>query len=247
MMNFKTTARLFRRLRAKLRRKGPLRISVERSTGEGAWLIKANFHVEDGLVWPNSDDQGPGGKQLRSSDMDIALKNCRDTRSVIQAGGHCGIWALALSERFQAVYTFEPDGENFSALAMNTAEKGNIIRIQAALGDSHALVDLSRKPGKTGAHFVAGAGLIPTFRIDDLVLEDCDLLVLDIEGSEMAALRGAEETIKRSHPVIMFEDKGHSRRYGVEPGAVENWLATRYEYRVIARPKRDIIMVSDGP
>lgn len=48
---------------------------------------------------------------------------------------------------------------------------------------------------------------VPCKRIDDLVPEDrrVDLIKIDVEGHEPAALRGAAHTIERNRPVILFE------------------------------------------
>jgi hypothetical protein len=43
------------------------------------------------------------------------------------------------------------------------------------------------------------------YRIDDLNLPSCDLIHLDVEGYEAAALQGAIETIKKFKPVVIIE------------------------------------------
>jgi hypothetical protein len=129
-------------------------------------------------------------------------------------------------------------------LVLNTVAKKNIIRIQAALGDRHEGVGLFQpRKDSTSGIYVDGTGCIPVFKVDDLALMHCDFLVLDIEGKEMAALQGAKETIIRCRPVLMFEDKGYSERYGVEPGAVESWLSEEYGYRTLTKIHRDTIML----
>ncbi len=45
-------------------------------------------------------------------------------------------------------------------------------------------------------------------RIDDLELAELDFIKLDVEGYEYQALKGAEQTLKRCRPMVMFEDKG---------------------------------------
>jgi hypothetical protein len=75
--------------------------------------------------------------------------------------------------------------------------------------------------------------------VDELALPSLDLLVLDIEGYETAALRGAADSILQFKPVVMFEDK-HSERYGFQKP--EDYLTT-LNYKVVARPHRDVIMV----
>ena len=46
-------------------------------------------------------------------------------RTVIQAGGHCGVYPLLYSDIFQKVFTFEPDAVNFMHLVMNYVGMNN--------------------------------------------------------------------------------------------------------------------------
>jgi len=75
------------------------------------------------------------------ADLDAALRYVKRFDCVVQAGGAYGLWPLALADRFNTVYTFEPDGHNFPLLAENTAERVNVIRWQAALGIQWARSD----------------------------------------------------------------------------------------------------------
>lgn len=146
-----------------------------------------------------------------SPDVDSALAYCKAFNVAVQAGGNIGVWPLRLGSRFQTVYTFEPDAQNFSALAWNTRERENIIRMQAALGDRHAMVGLNRTPENIGAHTInPTGGIVPMMTIDSLVLPACNLIYLDIEGYEPQALFGARKTLARFKPVIGIEDKGLS-------------------------------------
>ena len=207
-------------------------------------LRNAGFRMRGGMVWPISDLSGPNVKRRKSADIAVALRECSAFRSVVQAGGHCGVWPLALADRFSTVYTFEPDADNFTALTVNTAGKSNIVRFQAALGNVHRTVGLTTLAGRTGRTFVSGEGNIPTLTIDDLGLLDCDLIILDVEGGEMNAFRGARKTIERCRPVLMFEDKGHSRRFGFAKGATPEWLEAHHGYRIATRMENDVVMVS---
>jgi len=42
-------------------------------------------------------------------------------------------------------------------------------------------------------------------RIDDVINQPVQLIKIDVEGAEVSVVRGAAETIKRSHPYIIFE------------------------------------------
>lgn len=125
----------------------------------------------------------------------------------IQAGANWGYWPLRMAKIFDLVYTFEPDPICFSCMAQNTWRTKNVFRYQAALGNERNLVDLWRDKDTTGNQQIEGEGPIPTLKIDDLGLQKCDLIYLDIEGQECNAIRGAMETIKRCKPVVIYEER----------------------------------------
>lgn len=129
----------------------------------------------------------------------------------VQAGGNWGLWPLKFADLFETVYTFEPDAICFTALANNTRHKKNVVRFQAALGYERNQIDLWRDVDTTGNQHVEGPGIYPTLRIDDLALKSCDLIYLDIEGEEVNALQGAEQTIARTRPLVIFEARNSLR------------------------------------
>jgi len=183
----------------------------------GMWLRRVmkerkGFNARHGYFWPRGAEEY--GKRYidRAPDMDTAISLCRDTRSAIQAGGHVGVWPKYLAERFSRVYTFEPEMLNFQALNMNCTEQ-NIYRLQAALGFERTPVKIVVHPANIGGNHVSGVGRVPCLRIDDLALRDVDLIVLDVEGSELAAIYGAVDTIKLCKPVIHMEARGHIEKY----------------------------------
>lgn len=206
------------------------------------------YYEAYGFVFPSWDQRIPDLTMRAVGNIRQVLSHCDDLDVVVQAGGNCGVWPKLLAQEFSTVYTFEPDNQNFLALAFNTSGCKNVIRFQAALGDCHSLVDMRRNDPEIkncGAYFVDGLGNIPTMRIDDLGLQVCDLIYLDIEGSEMAAFMGARETISRCNPVICFEDKSHGHRYGVQSGEIESLLAA-YGYAVVDKANHDIILKHRG-
>ena len=154
---------------------------------------------------------------------------------VVQAGGFCGIYPSLFAEKFAMVYTFEPDPINFFCLTMN-CQSDNIIKIQAALGDEHQLVNVTRhcdtnKGMNTVGH--SATSPIPTFRIDDLALSYCDLIQLDTEGYELKILNGALETIQKFGPVISVEDAKPELRN----------LLDSFGYKPMLSANRDTIFV----
>lgn len=210
----------------------------------GAALRTLDGYREDkGLLWPIADPKAPRLSRLTVDDIAFAAAYCRERRVVVQAGGNCGVWPRRMAEMFGTVYTFEPDAQNFTALAVNTADLRNVFRFQAALGDGPDFVDLERNTINCGAHYISGPGPIPVMRIDDLALPACDLIYLDIEGYELKALNGAAQTIAAHRPVIAVEDKGLSDKFGSAQGEIEAQMAQRFGYRVAERVRKDVIMV----
>lgn len=125
---------------------------------------------------------------------------------VVTAGGHIGLYVRFYSKIFKKVYAFEPNPESFFCM-VNNAPTENVIKIQAALGDSNKLISLE---GPCSLSLQAKEdrqdAFIPMFTIDSLALNECDLLQLDVENHEYKALLGAKNTIKKCHPFIILEN-----------------------------------------
>jgi FkbM family methyltransferase len=206
------------------------------------------YENRSGWTWPKADVGAWAAVFFTLGDLDAAIRLCRSRNTVVQAGGNCGVWPKHLSTYFDKVYTFEPDAINFGALTDNVNEP-NVFKFQAALGaQSDMVVVNDYSADNYGAKFVQPCSLgetrpmVPTMVIDELALPSLDLLVLDVVGYETAALRGAADSILRFRPVIMFEDK-HAERYRFQKP--EDYL-TSLNYRVVARPHRDVIMTWTG-
>lgn len=218
---------------------------------DSAELDLSGYRRERGLVWPDYDRRCAEVTFRETGETISRLSAMPKRRVCVQAGGNCGQLVRELAGLFDAVYTFEPDPKNFVALAINTANQPNVFRFQAALGDDltrGALRGMANGDDKfpetnCGALYMNGAGLIPTLAIDDLGLSNVDLVMLDIEGGELAALRGARRTLFKSNPLVVFESKGLGAKfYGEERNGPEQYLARMHGYRVRARLKIDTIM-----
>lgn len=180
-------------------------------------------------------------------DLSRMLAWCENTRTAIQAGGAMGVWPLALAEEFEQVVTFEPQPDNFDCLERNVMESDLGSRVQAfrgALGAKLGYCSLGRAPSEThnsGAWFATTGMNVPVFAIDDLFIEPVDFLQLDVEGQELAALKGAEQTIARDRPVVVLEEKllPHMSK---DPARARRWLVNKYGYRVVDEIKRDIVL-----
>jgi len=174
------------------------------------------LRFENGYYWP--DRPLKYGRYISSlSSLEKALTFVKDFKTVIQAGGHCGVWPKRLAQSFDAVYTFEPSLENFKALMANINED-NVFPARGVLGASPHFIGLHYNENNTGGHWVEGNGLIPTYTIDQFHFSSCGLIALDVEGQELYALQGAIRTIEAYRPIILFEDNGNAQfKGGYEP------------------------------
>jgi FkbM family methyltransferase len=163
------------------------------------------------------------------------LKGTIGRQCAVQAGCHVGIWARALSEFFDCVHTFEADPVNYECAWLNVGNFDEITLHKAALSDRNGTLPWYRSLSNTGKHKPATKGKVDcqveAVTIDSLDLPACNLICLDIEGYELPALQGAERTVARYRPVVLFEDLGHAKFHSLPLDGVQKWLTNMgYEH-----------------
>ena len=194
-----------------------------------------------GWAVPEKDEHCIQAVLAEVSDLGASLDLCRQFRTAIQAGGNVGVYPMAMAQKFERVYTVEPDAANYEALAINTASQPRVVIRRAAFGQDHSKAAIDQiYPDNIGAHQIKEGNEFDVLPIDSLGVTDCDLLQLDVEGSEHQAILGAIATIEASWPVITLELKGHGERYGYTDMDTINLLADM-GYRIADRVNRDVI------
>ena len=107
------------------------------------------------------------------------------------------------------MFAFEPIPETFECLVENTKSFPNIHVFNQAVGDLNQGVSVG--VGKMFHHpgmetVIAYEGNTRMVRIDDLGLSTVDFVKIDVEGFELRVLKGAKRTLKRDHPIVLFEE-----------------------------------------
>lgn len=179
--------------------------------------------------WPEDDTRArPVIMRDRELSISHLLSHVEGRDLIVQAGANVGAYPIALADHFQRVITAEPDPENAECLKFNLAARDSLKRVTAfvaAFGEKPGgckVVEVERN--NCGAHRIEVGGPIPVMTIDGLELTACDAIWLDVEGSELLALKGALHTIDRFSPVIAVEDKGLQAAFGIAPGELQRWL-----------------------
>lgn len=126
---------------------------------------------------------------------------------VIDAGGCWGDTALYFAQRADSVYCYECVPANLAILMRNLDLNPELARKISVVPKA-----LDREAGKTlhfsengpGSHSAVEGIQVTTDTIDNLVttngLRQVDFIKMDIEGAEMDALVGAEQTIRSHEP-----------------------------------------------
>jgi FkbM family methyltransferase len=229
-------------LRAQL---GPPAISFEAS---GIWV-----RDPDGLEWLYLPDVWLSalGKELGIRFDPPELEHVRQVLAgggtFVDVGAHVGGYVLPVAAAGAAVHAFEPAPPTRAILERNLERNGLADRVQVwphAVGERPGSTALTTGWGGEN-HVVAeqGAGTVEVevVTLDAFLPDRCDrvdVLKLDVEGGELAVLRGARELLRRDRPDVIVElDARRSRRYGHEPGDVVEELA-RLGYRPLSLQAR---------
>ena len=204
--------------------------------------MEDKIEVRDGWWWPKDDKEGWEWIPYEHTFFHQLVRWVGGRDTVVQAGANCGIWIRSYAQEFKNVYTFEPDDINFECLKRNITDP-NVVMQKAALGDKvghcHTVENIK---GNMGAQRIQLGGDVPVVRIDDLPLETCDLIQLDVEGYEHQAVLGALETIKKFKPVVILELCGHGQKYGFsDQNTIE--MMESLGYRMAQKVISDLIFI----
>jgi FkbM family methyltransferase len=142
---------------------------------------------------------------------------------VVEAGANMGADTVPLARRVGVkghVLAIEPQRIVHQLLCANVAlnRLSNVTAPWCAVGDKagEAIVppiDYGRLANFGGVPLQTGGPgeRVPLVPIDQFELRACALLKIDVEGMELAALRGAAATIKRFKPVLYIENNAGSQ------------------------------------
>lgn len=151
----------------------------------------------------------------------------------LDVGAWYGPWTYWLTPMVARVVAFEPNPQVADVLERVVAPHVRVMRAAASDAVGTASLSLPRggrgTEGRASLSPLADAGPSITAeltRIDDLGEPDVRLVKVDVEGHELAALRGTAKLLDEQYPVLVVELE---HRHG-DVDAVTQWLGSR-DYR----------------
>lgn len=134
-----------------------------------------------------------------------------DGAVIVDAGAFTGDTVDAIVEldarfgtRYGKIISLEPDPANFSKLAEHTAQYRDVICHPVGSGESDSVAQF-RAEGTMGSRYIDRPGTIsvPIRALDGLLAgEPVTHIKLDVEGNEVATLRGAHRIISANRPKL---------------------------------------------
>lgn len=190
----------------------------------------------NGWAFPDVDEFMAGEMKAdgtyQASHLRLALKHVTDWGVAIDGGAHVGTWSRLMAERFGRVIAVEPSPDTFECLVENmrafgcSAVEARQVALGAVPGKVSMILDGPQAERKnTGGRYVGPGSDVPQQTLDSWNLESLGFLKLDVEGSEPLVLMGARATLARCRPIVLFENKGLCRRFGLKPVAAQDVLA----------------------
>lgn len=176
------------------------------------------------------------------SEVDVFKQAVRPGATVVEAGSHVGAHTIPLARLAGptgTVHAFECQRLLFQSLSGNVALSSltHVHCHHAAVGESVSVVQVPLLDFHRPNHFAslelgvsvpaeqAAVERVPQVTIDSLKLARCNFLKLDINGMELAALRGSRETLSRLRPIVYVAND----RQKNGPAVIEMLLALGYK------------------
>ena len=200
--------RFYRWLIRKLSASGTV---LQRIGPYGPFKLNAEYAFSDFVNWGSGHNRG----------FQKCVEACRGKRCAFDIGAHIGLVSMPISRVLAQggrVYAFEPAEANLRFLRDHVEKNGisNIEIIDALVGDEDTEdVRFYEQLEATGLNSVVARKDPDAFVVKrrrqvtlDSFCDGCvlrpEVIKIDVEGAEMAVLKGAVDTLRRARPVLFL-------------------------------------------
>ena len=123
----------------------------------------------------------------------------------VDGGGFDGYTSAEFARRnpsFSAIHLFEPSAETLAVARQRLASVSPVVFHQLGLYDRPTSLHFDSSAGSASRIAEDGSVIIEVARLDDVVAQPVSFVKMDLEGAELAALRGARQHIAADHPKL---------------------------------------------
>jgi len=149
------------------------------------------------------------------AEMELLPALCDPHRASVDVGAAAGAYTMYMLGHSARCHVFEPRPESAARLRELFAG-ANVSVEEVALSDAAGEAEFrvcDDDPGRSTLHAentLSGVGGVRAIRVarrplDSYALRDVGFVKIDVEGHELAVLRGAEETLARERPTLLVE------------------------------------------
>ena len=175
-------------------------------------------------------------------------------KHIIDAGGYVGDTALLFSSYTDKnIHVFEASPSNMDIIreTIRLNHLDNIVPVSKALGEKSGTATFSLGERNSCNSLVERPGYnypdhieVPVVTLDDYVREndlEVGLIKVDIEGGEQLLLRGAVETIRTQHPILLISIY-HSANDFFEIKPMIEKMCGKYTFRIVKPANPAIVL-----
>ena len=153
------------------------------------------------------------GRPIDPAEMALLASHLGAGGIAVDIGANIGLYTLAMARQVGPhgrVFAFEPAPANFALLTQNVESNGYSAIVTAsrtAITDRSGLARFALNAHNAGMHRLApdGAVEVETTRLDDLLAgQRVDFVKIDVEGAEVAVLRGMQSIIAANPGIALL-------------------------------------------
>jgi FkbM family methyltransferase len=176
-----------------------------------------SWYNEDELVGYALDLYG----EYSEGEVEVFRKILKPGDTAIDVGANIGAFTVPMARlvgESGKIYAFEASNKNLELLRKNVADNrldGIVEVIPKAASDGPGPLKISKQDALhayTSGYDGGNEFEVDAQRIDDLNLQKCRLIKIDVDRHELQVIRGARETIKGCRPILYVENESDEHR-----------------------------------
>lgn len=139
--------------------------------------------------------------------FDEQILDLSDNEIFVDCGSYIGDTIESFLENvrnYRKIYAFEPDQYNYYKLKEKFGKEEKIILYNCGVGKENATLSFSQDGNMWSSIDDTGNVEVKIKRMDNIIDEKVTMIKMDIEGSELSALEGAQNIIKKYKPQLVI-------------------------------------------